>query len=50
MGAHLARMQLIEFLRAFVARFPATGLAGPLVRQRSSFVGGVKHLPVRLDA
>lgn len=48
LGVHLARLILrVEFEELF-ARFRTFELAGEPVRTRSNFVGGLKHLPVRL--
>ena len=48
LGAHLARMTLrVEFEELF-ARCKKIELIGEPARVRSNFVGGLKHLPVRL--
>lgn len=48
LGAHLARLILrVEFEELF-ARFRSVELTGEPRRVRSNFVGGLKHLPVRL--
>ncbi len=48
LGAHLARLTLkVEFEELF-ARFSSVEQIGDAVRVRSNFVGGLKHLPVRL--
>jgi cytochrome P450 len=48
LGAHLARLILrVEFEELF-ARFRAFEFVGEPVRVRSNFVGGLKHLPLRL--
>jgi cytochrome P450 len=47
LGAHLARMELRVLLRSLLDRLPPLELAGPVVRLRSNFVGGIKHLPLR---
>jgi len=48
LGAHLARLILrVEFEELF-ARFCGFELTGEPARVRSNFVGGLKHLPVRL--
>lgn len=48
LGVHLARLILrVEFEELF-ARFGRFELAGEPERVRSNFVGGLKHLPVRL--
>ena len=48
LGSHLARLILrVEFEELF-ARFKGFELTGEPARVRSNFVGGLKHLPVRL--
>jgi cholest-4-en-3-one 26-monooxygenase len=48
LGAHLARLMLrVEFEELF-RRFSSFELIGEPARVRSNFVGGLKHLPVRL--
>lgn len=48
LGAHLARMDLRVFWRQFVERVELVELAGPVELLHASFVGGPKHVPVRL--
>ena len=48
LGAHLARMDLRVFFRQFVERVESVELAGPVDLLHASFVGGPKHVPVRL--
>jgi cytochrome P450 len=48
LGAHLARLELTVLFARLLERFESIELRGPAVRLRSSFVGGIKHLPVRL--
>jgi len=47
LGANLARLELGAVLSACLGRFREIELAGPVERLRSSFVGGIKHMPVR---
>jgi cholest-4-en-3-one 26-monooxygenase len=47
LGANLARLELQEILKRLVARVETVELAGPVERMHSSFVGGVKRMPVR---
>ena len=47
LGSHLARLEIRVFLEEFVARLVHAELAGGIERPSSSFVGGVKHLPMR---
>ena len=49
LGAHLARMELHELFSALARRMKSAELAGPVERSASSFIGGVKHLPVRME-
>jgi len=47
MGAHLARLELKVIFRELVRRLDHVELAGPVARLRSSFVGGIKRVPIR---
>jgi cytochrome P450 len=47
LGAHLARLELRAVFRQLVRRLEHAELIGPVERLRSSFVGGVKHVPLR---
>ena len=49
LGAHLARLELQILFRKLVARLDDVELAGPVERLQSSFISGIKHLPVRLS-
>jgi len=46
LGAHLARREITLMLRELYTRLPDLELAGPPVQLRSSFINGVKSLPV----
>lgn len=48
LGAHLARLDLRVFWRRFAARVTGVELDGPVELLAASFVGGPKHVPVRL--
>jgi len=48
LGANLARLELQVMFRQLAERLESVELAGPIQRMRSSFVGGIKHMPVRL--
>lgn len=48
LGANLARLELQVMFRELAARLESVELAGPVQRMRSCFVGGIKHMPVRL--
>jgi cytochrome P450 len=47
LGANLARLELRVILRQLTERLVEVELAGPVERVRSSFLGGVKRMPVR---
>ena len=47
LGANLARLELRVAFRALAARLREVDLAGPVERLRSSFVGGIKRVPIR---
>lgn len=47
LGAHLARREITLMLRELYARLPDLELAGEPEQLRSSFINGIKHLPVR---
>ena len=48
LGANLARLELQVMFRQLAERVDAVELTGPIQRMRSSFVGGIKHMPVRI--
>lgn len=47
LGANLARLELHVMFRQLTTRLESIELAGPIERMRSSFVGGIKHMPIR---
>jgi cytochrome P450 len=47
LGANLARLELKVLFGQLAARLEEVELAGPVRRLRSSFVGGVKSVPIR---
>src|SRR5262245_46453536 len=47
LGAHLARLELRHAFAQLRLRLEECELAGPVERVRSSFVGGIKHAPMR---
>jgi cholest-4-en-3-one 26-monooxygenase len=47
LGANLARLELRVVFRQLAARLAHCELAGPVERLRSSFVGGIKRMPIR---
>lgn len=49
LGAHLARLEIRSVFEAFRERLRHAELAGPVQRVRSSFVGGIKHVPLRWE-
>ena len=46
LGANLARLELQEIFRRLIPRLEAVEPAGPVERMRSSFVGGIKRMPL----
>ncbi len=46
LGAHLARREIALMFRELYTRLPDVELAGPPVQLRSSFINGVKSLPI----
>lgn len=48
LGSSLARLELTIFFREFIRRVKKVELDGPVQRLRSSFIGGIKRLPIRL--
>ncbi len=47
LGAGFAKLELRVLYEELFRRFPDIELAGPVQRLRSTFIGGIKHLPVR---
>lgn len=47
LGANLARMELQIMFRQLAERLERVELTSPIGRMRSSFVGGIKHMPIR---
>src|SRR5271168_3155642 len=48
LGANLARLELKIIFSELAKRLDYMEPAGPVERLRSSFVGGIKHMPIRL--
>lgn len=48
LGASLARLELRVLFRQLAERLEEVAVRGPISRLRSSFLGGIKHLPVEL--
>jgi cholest-4-en-3-one 26-monooxygenase len=48
LGANLARLELEVIFRELLKWVDSAELTAPMERLRSSFVGGIKHMPVRL--
>ncbi len=46
LGSNLARLELEVIFRQLAQRLEFAELAGPMARLRSSFVGGIKHMPI----
>ena len=49
LGANLARLEIRIALEKLVPALSSVELAGPMVRVRSSFLGGVKRMPIRFE-
>lgn len=47
LGANLARLELRSAFRTLIPRLAHIELTGPVERLRSSFVGGIKRMPIR---
>jgi cytochrome P450 len=50
LGAGFARLELRVIFEELFRRFPDIQLDGPPERLRSTFIGGIKHLPVKFTA
>ncbi len=48
LGANIARLELEVIFRELMKRIEYVESTGPLERLRSGFVGGIKHMPVRM--
>ena len=48
LGARLARIELAAIVRELLAKIESFELAGPVERLRSTVIGGVKHLRMRI--
>ncbi len=48
LGAGFARLELKVMFETLLTRFPGVEVTGPVERLRSTFIGGIKHLPVTL--
>jgi len=48
LGANLARLELKVIFSQLAERLDHAELAGSIERLRSSFVGGIKHMPIRM--
>ena len=49
LGANLARMEMRLLFEELTRRVPSIEAVGDVSRLRSNFIGGIKHLPVRLS-
>jgi len=47
LGASLARLEIRCMFEELLSRMPDLELAGPVLRLRSNFINGIKHMPVR---
>ncbi len=45
---HLARLETRILFEELLPRLRSIELTGPVVRMRSNFVNGIKHMPVRV--
>jgi len=50
LGGPLAKLEIRLAMEELLARYDGIEITGPVERVQSSFVGGLKHLPVRLHA
>ena len=50
LGASLARLELRVMFEELLRRLPDLRLAGPAERLNSTFIGGIKHMPVEFTA
>jgi len=50
LGAHLARREIALLINELFRQVPQFELAGPPVQLRSSFINGIKHLPVEVGS
>jgi cytochrome P450 len=50
LGAHLARLEMVEMLRFLLEGAPDLELAGAPVRAANNFINGIAHLPVRVGS
>jgi cholest-4-en-3-one 26-monooxygenase len=50
LGAHLARFEISVLLEELLGHAPRVDQAGDAVRLRSSWINGLKHLPVTVGA
>jgi len=48
LGASLARLEMSILFEELVKRVSSVERTGPVKRLRSTFINGLKHLPVRL--
>jgi cytochrome P450 len=49
LGAGFARLEVRVIIEELLARLPNIEQAGPAERLKSTFIGGIKHLPVRFS-
>ncbi len=50
LGLNLARLEIRVMFEELMRRLPDIQLAGPAQRLRSSFINGIKHMPVRFTS
>jgi cytochrome P450 len=49
LGAALARLEINSFFSALLPRLKSVELAGSAAHVATTFVGGLKHLPIRYE-
>ncbi|HXF37615.1 MAG TPA: cytochrome P450 [Actinomycetota bacterium] len=49
LGAHLARLEVRVMFEELLPRLADVERTGPVVRLRSNFINGIKHMPVRVE-
>jgi cholest-4-en-3-one 26-monooxygenase len=47
LGSSLARLEIRCMFEELLRRLPDLELDGPVMRLRSNFINGIKHMPVR---
>ncbi|MBK8957811.1 MAG: cytochrome P450 [Proteobacteria bacterium] len=50
LGGPLAKMEIRLAMEELLSRYDGIEITGPIERVQSTFVGGLKHLPVKLKS